>query len=52
MNNLTALAAWAGLIVISLAWVCSLDWCVVRIIRAWKHRKITARMHDVLNGRD
>ena len=51
MNTATVFVWWICLILLALLWVVAVDWCVVGIIRAWRHRKITARMHDVLNGR-
>ena len=47
MNTL-AIAAWIGLIVLGLLWIAAVDWLVVRVTRAWHHRKIIRRMDAVL----
>jgi len=43
-----AIAAWIGFIVLGVVWIAAVDWLVVRVTRAWHHRKIIARMDAVL----
>ena len=47
--NAIAILAVVGIVILSLAWVVAVDWCVVGIVRGWHHRKIIRdRMTGVL----
>ena len=47
-TNGPAIAAWAGVIVLSLAWVIAVDLAVAYIIRIIRHRQLIVRMNAVL----